>query len=500
MDYAIAALDIGKTNKKIVVYTPDLRPVHTSRQSVPCITQNGLEVEDTASLRSWLVDALSCAASHYPVRAIAVAAHGATFACLGQDGRLAFPVLSYTNEPGEDFHRAFFDRYGSASELQARTATLQLPALINLAQGIEYARVRFPDEMRRASAILFYPQYFGYLLTGRVAAELTYAGSHTYLWDFDAGRWSEVALQMGVDQLLPARPGQPWDILGTLSAEMAEATGLSREVMVTLGIHDSNASLLPYLLRTTDDFVLNSTGTWCVAMHNETEVRFAPDEIGAAVYYNITAFGNPLKSANLMAGFEYDSFARCFTELFSVLPQSAYDPELYRRVVAEKRCFVLPGIVANSGQYPRSRAAVFIDGNRIEFEQLEASPDQFASIDAEQLYAALNLSLAIQTRVALTRAGLRPGAAVFTEGGFRNNEAYLALLTALLPGNPSYVTSLDEATAFGAAITAKVAYERIAPSAVTGLYDIETRLVPETQLQGIEEYATMFDRLACPAS
>jgi L-fuculokinase len=145
--------------------------------------------------------------------------------------------------------------------------------------------------------------------------------------------------------------------------------------MVTLGIHDSSASLLPYLLHTRDDFVLNSTGTWRVAMHQEDEVQFAPDEVGAAVYYNITAFGNPLKSANLMAGFEYDSFAGRFTDLLSDQPPSDYDPDLYQKVAAEKSCFVMPGIVPNSGQYPRSRAAVI-------------------------------------------RAGLRPGTAVFTEGAF----------------------------------------------------------------------------------
>jgi L-fuculokinase len=183
MEYAIAALDIGKTNKKLVVYTPDLEPVHTSNRSVPCITQSGLEIEDTDSLRSWLLDALAYAAAHYPVRSIAVAAHGATFACIDGNGRLALPVLSYTNEPGEEFHRGFFKRHGAANALQKRTATLELPALINLAQGIEYAMRRFPDEMGHVAANLFYPQHFGCFFAGQVSAEFTYAGSHTYLWD-----------------------------------------------------------------------------------------------------------------------------------------------------------------------------------------------------------------------------------------------------------------------------------------------------------------------------
>ena len=52
-----------------------------------------------------------------------------------------------------------------------------------------------------------------------------------------------------------------WDVLGKLKPELARRCGLSSEVIVTMGIHDSNASLLPHLAkRKGRDFILNSTG------------------------------------------------------------------------------------------------------------------------------------------------------------------------------------------------------------------------------------------------
>lgn len=64
---------------------------------------------------------------------------------------------------------------------------------------------------------------------------------------------------------VPARPQQPDGVLGTLRRELAEQTGLFADTPVMVGIHDSNASLLPYL-GTDDAFTIVSTGTWVIAM------------------------------------------------------------------------------------------------------------------------------------------------------------------------------------------------------------------------------------------
>ena len=77
---------------------------------------------------------------------------------------------------------------------------------------------------------------------------MIYLGCHTYLWDSLAGEYSEVARSMGILPLLPREIRRPWDSLGTVSEVVSDRTGLAPNTIVTLGIHDSNASLLPYFV------------------------------------------------------------------------------------------------------------------------------------------------------------------------------------------------------------------------------------------------------------
>jgi L-fuculokinase len=493
--YAIAVVDIGKTNKKLSIYTPDLECVASTVAGFPALTHDGIEVEDTEGFRRWLISELSELASRFPIGVIAIAAHGATFACVDENMRLTVPVISYTNEPGEAFHRRFYDRVGSPAELQRSTATLRLPALLNLAEGIAYAAERYGEGFTRTRSVLFYPQYWGAQLTGTTAAEITYAACHTYLWDFVAGGWSNVANTIGLVDLLPPRIGKPWDVLDTVTDEFARWTGVSPDTIVTYGIHDSNASLLPYLITTKGDFVVNSTGTWCVAMHPVEEVGFADDEIGAAVFYNISAFGQPVKSAILMGGFEYDAIGACIEDQTGVADRS-FSLDLYRQVIAERKYFVTPGVVPGSGQYPDSVASLVGPDFSVRHSDLARGTVRLPeSCDGGALYAALNISLALQSRIALNRIGCGPGTPIFTEGGFRNNAAYLSLLAGLFPDSELRLTGFEEATSFGTAISAKVAIEGIDARWTAGLFTIKSEEVEPAIFEGIEAYIAEFDRI-----
>ena len=88
---------------------------------------------------------------------------------------------------------------------------------------------------------------------------------------------------------------------------MAKELGLDELVIVTAGIHDSNASLLPYIARGSDkDFILNSTGTWCVCMHPDVSENvksfYNPDDIGKTVFFNRSALDTPVKTAIFVGG------------------------------------------------------------------------------------------------------------------------------------------------------------------------------------------------------
>lgn len=361
-EYCIAVFDVGKTNKKLVVFDSELRMVDSVYRSFPEIEREGLRCEDVEAMESWLEGELRRVSGRYPVRVISVTTHGATYAAVDAGARPVFPVLSYTNDVDESFNREFYRTFGDPLELQKTTATPHFDGLLNVAKGLFFASRRFPERYEKTAAVLNFPQYFGARLTGRFGAESTYVGCHSFLWDFQKSRWSSVAGKLGILDRLPKEIGRPWDVLGTVKPEVCERTGLSENTVVTLGIHDSNASLLPYLIDTAGDFVLASTGTWCVAMHPAQAAVFDEEDLGKVVFFNLDAFGRPVKTAIFAAGMEYDRYGRLLGKLGGGALSREFDRKIYEAVLGQRRHYILPEVFRGSGQFPASAARIVENG------------------------------------------------------------------------------------------------------------------------------------------
>ncbi|MDR2110907.1 MAG: carbohydrate kinase [Spirochaetaceae bacterium] len=495
MEYAIAVIDIGMTNKKVAVYDDALKQVDARYRGFPPKMAGGLETHDLEGMEAWFIEMISEMARKYPIGAIAVTTHGATFVCVGKDGKPSVPCVYYTYEPGDDFHRRFYEKFGAPEDLQARTGTPSFKAMINPAQGIFFALERFPREFKRTVSLLQYPQYWGYRFTGKTGVEGTYIGCHGYLWDQVEGRLSSVARDLGVASLMPGELKNSWDILGTITGEFAAKTGLSRDVIVTMGIHDSNSSLLPHFAKKGETgFVLNSTGTWCVIMNPVKQYGFAPEELGKVVFFNISAFRRPVKTAIFLGGMEFETWSKTLMGLHNRTELPPYDRELYRTIVGERRAFLMPELTAGSGQFPRSRPRVVEDGGDYHFADIarETLLDAPSIPPAFRTYeggiALLRISLVMQTLTALERAGLRPGAEVYTEGGFRKNEAYNAFLSAALPDNRVFLTDIAEASALGAAMTAKMALTGKSLGDLAKDFEVSYQEIPKEDIPELPDY------------
>ena len=181
MVYAVAVLDIGMTNKKILIYDDKLNELESIQRIFPPPEIKGYPVHDMEGITEWFFQSLKELGKKYPVRVISVTTHGATFVCIGEDGRPSVPNVLYTVEPGEEFHREFFEKVGDPLKIQITTVTPNLNALINPAKGIFFAQKTFPEEFKNTKWILLYPQYFGYILTGNIGAEPTYMAPHISL-------------------------------------------------------------------------------------------------------------------------------------------------------------------------------------------------------------------------------------------------------------------------------------------------------------------------------
>ena len=500
-DRYIAVIDIGKTNKKVHIYSSSLELVDARSTNIEMMETEGVLWVDSQKLEQWLLETLGLLASRYDIGVISVATHGATFACVGSNGELSVPIVDYTFEPGEEFHERFYELAGDRVELQKTTATLELGALINIAQGVMFLKERFPDRFAQTQQVLFYPQYLSFRLTGKAAADYTYAGCHTYLYDFEKRDYSGVADALGIREMLPREVRRPHEVLGTIDPAVAGRTGISPDTVVTLGIHDSNASLLPYLIKKPgESFILNSTGTWCVAMHPEESVSFHESELGKSVFYNLCAFGTPVKTSILLGGLEFETYTTILRERFGLTELPEFDPDLYRAIIKERAEFILPAVVRGTGQFPDSPARILDHGETFLLEDMQAGsrvPEFFSN--ARRAYAVLNLSLAVQTVVALQRVGLEAGVTVYTEGGFRNNKDYNVLLGALVPQASFYLSGMPEATSFGAALVGLSAWKQADLASLGGHFQIEQEPAPLVDLEGIAAYQQAFlEQLGAP--
>ena len=455
MEYAVAVIDIGMTNKKVAIYDDCLNLLDSQFRVFEPLNVDGLPCHDLDAMEAWFIEVLTTFAKKYPVKAIAVSTHGATFVCVGKDGKAAVPCIYYSHEPGDDFHRRFYERFGKAEELQVRTGTPAFRAMINPAKGIFFAQEQFGEEFKNVTSVLPYPQYWGFRFSGKAGVESTFMGNHTYLWDQIDNKPSTVAEDLGIAPLIPGKLCKSWDILGNITGEVAAKTGLPHDTIVTMGIHDSNAALLPHFAKKGErGFILNSTGTWCVIMNPVERYGFDPEEIGKVVFFNNSAFGTPIKTAIFFGGMEFETWSQFFFNRYGRKDIPQWDEALYRSILKEKRLFLLPELTPGSGQFPHSRARV-VDGGKDYFTGAADSAPCPAGY--EQLFAVLRISLVMQTLTALERTGIDKNSEVYIEGGFRKDNVYSRLLSSAFAGNRVFVTDVAEATALGAAMTGKMA-------------------------------------------
>jgi sugar (pentulose or hexulose) kinase len=458
MEYAIAVIDIGMTNKKVAVYDDSLRQLEARYKNFKPKMVNDLECHDLEAMEEWFIAELKDLAKKYPIKALAVSVHGATFVCVGKDGKPIVPCVFYTHEPGEDFYRRFYENFGKAEDLQARTGTPAFKAMINPAKGLFFAKEQFPEEFKQAVSVLPYNQYWGFRFAGKAGVETTYMGNHTYLWDQIDHKLSSVAHDLGIESLLPNELRKPWDVLGKISDDFAAKTGLSKDTIVTMGIHDSNSAMLPHFAKKGEKgFILNSTGTWCVIMNPVEKYGFAKDELGKVVFFNIGAFGTPIKTAIFLGGQEFEIWSKLFMKLYNRNDMPKWNEDLYHSILKGKNLFLTPELTQGSGQFPSSRSRIVLDGKNYYFDEFAEKSPLISSITYEECFATLRISLVLQTLTALERAGIENGYEVYTEGGFRKDESYSLLLASSLPNNKTYLTDIAEAAALGAAMTAKMA-------------------------------------------
>ena len=471
MERVIAVFDIGKSNKKFLVFSEDLKPIYSDFTRIEEVKINNLLCDDAESIVSWMKTKFMDAVKKWRIEALAVTTYGATIANL-KNGVLRFPVISYNQEIDKQIRDKFYSEFGSPLELYMLTGTPPYGQLLNAGIQVYWIREKFPNIFNDIDEILFLPQYLTYGLTGLKASEITSIGCHTYLYDITREGWSKIAENLEVDARSP-RMADVWNPIG-------EFTVNGSSLVVTPGIHDSNACLLSYIARD-EEFLLASTGTWCVFMYPRTKFKPQREDLYRDVLYYVDAYGRPVRSSKFKGGFEYEYYTAIIRDRFSVDPGNiSFDVDLLNDILKRKEDFIIPGLVKGSGQFQDSKAKII---------------GKAFIRSAKEAYHLLNLYLAIESYVAINLITEGRNVNIVVQGGFAKNSIYLSTLSALFNDREVFKATFPEATGLGAALCAKSALEGIRPDKLkTDLLDMGEERVPKpsVDIEILKDYVDAF--------
>lgn len=413
----VAVIDIGKTNAKLALVEgetlAEIAVVTRPNRPLPGPPWPHFDLDG-----HWQFFLRHLARFHadHGVDAISVTTHGASVVLLDAQGGLAAPMLDYEH-PGPD---EIATEYHAIRPDFAQTGSPRLGAGLNVGAQLHWQLRSCPDLAARLACVVTYPQYWGCRLTGEVACDVTSLGCHTDLWNPWQGGFSTLVAVLGLEGRF-APPRRADEMLGGLSPAVAAQTGLRAGTPVAVGIHDSNASLYPYVLGRRAPFSVVSTGTWVVAM----AVGGRPVVLDPArdVLVNVNALGQPVPSARFMGGREFEMIRA---------DSLAMPDDADRRAVLGRGTMILPAVEPASGPF---------QGRQMRWT---------APADGEgQRMVALSWYLALMTDACLRLIGARGPTII--EGPFSRNGDFLDMLAALRPDGVEIAGSAT-GTSAGAAL------------------------------------------------
>jgi len=426
----IAIFDIGKTNKKLFLFDESYRIVfEKSAHFEETIDEDGDPCEDVRSLQQFLLNGVTAVLNlqEFGVRAINCTSYGASFVYIDADGNNIGPLYNYLKPYPPGLQKQFYDTYGGEKLFSFQTAS---PVLGNLNSGMQLYRLKYekPDFFSRIKYALHLPQYLSYLLSGKAFSEITSIGCHTNLWHFQNNDYHYWVKKEGVlDKFPPLAP-----------SDMVIQPGTSAySHSIGIGLHDSSAALIPYLVCFKDPFVLISTGTWAISLNPFNQNPLTKEELECDCLCYLQYMGTPVKASRLFAGHLHDAGVERIASHFNK------NTDLYFDIEFDGEALSRIDTTFDPNESPQSVLSA-LHFNTRDLSDFSSDTDAY-----HQLLFDLLVQQYASTQLITRGTAVRK---IFVDGGFGNNSVYMNLLAAFFSQMEVYASSIPQATAIGAAL------------------------------------------------
>ena len=420
----IAIFDIGKTNKKIFLFDEKYNKVFEEAiQLKETVDEDGDTCEDLSLLTEWVRDSFKrlMQLPGFKVKAVNFSAYGASFVHIMQHGKKLLPLYNYLKPYPKNLQDEFYDRYGGELRIAKETAS---PISGNLNSGLQLYRIKKqrPDVFKTIQTSLHLPQYLSYLITHQQFSDITSIGCHTSLWNFERNQYHNWVHAEGIyTKLAPIKNGN----------ETVDVLVEKQKIIAGIGLHDSSAALIPYLIHFIEPFVLISTGTWCISLNPFNNTPLTEEELNNDCLCYIQYKGLPVKASRLFAGYEHEQQVQKMAQYFSK-PAEYYKQVRYDEIITKK----LKPLTSPSSDKKKFPALLI---------------DMFDKY--EEAYHKLMLNIielqVVNTEMILKNTGVKR---IFVDGGFSKNPIFMNLIAQAFPQIEVFAASMAQATALGAAL------------------------------------------------
>ena len=412
-----AVFDIGKTNKKLLLFDEQYRVVFEHAENLPETTdEDGFPCEDLERLKGFVFKSLEQVLNHpdWEIRALNFSSYGASLVYLDENGKPLTPLYNYLKSYPEKLSEQFYSDYGGREAFTAKTAS---PVLGSLNSGMQLYRIKYerPELLRKIKTVLHLPQYLSYLISGEACSDITSIGCHTNLWDFEKNEYHAwLSKENLLDKLAPL----------VASNSILRVRFKDHHFNSGIGLHDSSSALIPYLLSFKEPFILISTGTWCISLNPFNSSPLTNDELNSDCLCYHQYNTKPVKASRLFAGHYHEQQLKRITEHYET-PVSKYQEmvfdESYLSILNEEQSF-----------------------SEIDLNTLSSDREAYYRLMTDIIHQQKESTELIIDGPDVKR--------IFVDGGFSKNPVYMNLLAYVFPEMEVFAASMAQATALGSAL------------------------------------------------
>lgn len=426
----IAVFEIGKTNKKFLLYDTHLNIVHREEKVFSeTVDEDGFACDDIDGIISWMRLSVHSIlrGSNYSIKALNFTAYGASLIHLDEHGNRLTPIINYLKPMTEDVLDGFYESWGGISEFCRKTASPAL-GMPNAGLQLLWLKKKKPSVYARIRTTLHLPQYLSYIFTGKAVSDYTSIGCHTALWDFDSMKYHDWIKQEKIALPEPVPNSTLFDV---------KIEGL--DIKTGIGIHDSSALLVPYFRGTKEEFILITTGTWCIFMNPFNTEPLTAEQLKSDAFCYISVNRQQVKSSQFFLGHIHDSNLTRLNDYYGVTD------EHYRtiRIKGKKIDRILAG---RRGRifFSKGIPEGYIDTS-VDLSQFLTFADAYHQMMSDLVDISLNSYRLIIPEDDRTEI-------VYITGSFARNDTFVRLLAARLPHKRIYTTEIENPSALGAAM------------------------------------------------